>query len=98
MTIKQNKFIFAKENDCDFVFVTKKTGFYIETACMRKIMLLQDIDRRNMRVKNCCDAKACESYYLSQVGLGMIYFAGTRVQHSYGLDICLVPLLKAFYL
>ena len=49
-------------------------------------MLLQDIDGcRNMRVKYCCDAKAYENYYLSQVGHGMPYFAGARVQQGYGL-------------
>ena len=38
-----------------------------------------------MRVKYCCDAKAYENYYLSQVGHGMPYFAGVRVQQGYGL-------------
>ena len=38
-----------------------------------------------MQVKYCCDAKAYENYYLSQVGLGMTYFAGARVQQDYGL-------------
>ena len=38
-----------------------------------------------MRVKYCCDAKAYENYYLSQVGLGMSYFVGARVQQGYGL-------------
>ena len=38
-----------------------------------------------MRVKYCYDAKAYESYYLSQVGDGMPYFAGARVQQGYGL-------------
>ena len=38
-----------------------------------------------MRVKYCCDAKAYENYYLSQVGHGMSYFAGARVQQGYGL-------------
>ena len=38
-----------------------------------------------MRVKYCCDAKAYENYYLSQVGHGMPYFAGARVQQVYGL-------------
>ena len=38
-----------------------------------------------MRVKYCCDAKAYENYYLSQVGHGMPYFAGARVQQGYGL-------------
>ena len=38
-----------------------------------------------MRVKYCCDAKAYENYYLSQAGHGMPYFAGARVQQSYGL-------------
>ena len=37
-----------------------------------------------MRVKYCCDAKAYENYYLSQVGL-LPYFAGARVQQGYGL-------------
>ena len=40
---------------------------------------------RNIRVKYCCDAKAYENYYLSQVGHGMPYFAGARVQQGYGL-------------
>ena len=49
-------------------------------------MLLQEIvGSRNMRVKYCCDAKAYENYYLSQVGHGMPYFAGSRVQQGYGL-------------
>ena len=38
-----------------------------------------------MWVKYCCDAKAYENYYLSQVGHGMPYFAGARVQQGYGL-------------
>ena len=38
-----------------------------------------------MRVKYCCDAKAYENYYLSQVGHGIPYFAGARVQQGYGL-------------
>ena len=38
-----------------------------------------------MRVKYCCDAKAYENYYLSQVGHGMPYFAGAQVQQGYGL-------------
>ena len=38
-----------------------------------------------MRVKYCCDAKTYENYYLSQVGHGMPYFAGARVQQGYGL-------------
>ena len=38
-----------------------------------------------MRVKYCCDAKAYENYYLSQVGHGMPYFSGARVQQGYGL-------------
>ena len=38
-----------------------------------------------MRVKYCCDAKAYENYYLSQVGDEMPYFAGARVQQGYGL-------------
>ena len=38
-----------------------------------------------MRVKYCCDAMANENYYLSQVGHGMPYFAGARVQQGYGL-------------
>ena len=38
-----------------------------------------------MRVKYCCDAKAYENYYLSQVGHGMPYFAGAGVQQGYGL-------------
>ena len=38
-----------------------------------------------MRVKYCCDTKAYENYYLSQVGHGMPYFAGARVQQGYGL-------------
>ena len=38
-----------------------------------------------MRVKYCCDAKAYENYYLSQVGHGMPYFSGARTQQGYGL-------------
>ena len=38
-----------------------------------------------MRVKYCCDTKAYENYYLSQVGHGMPYFGGARVQQGYGL-------------
>ena len=38
-----------------------------------------------MRVKYCCDAKAYKNYYLSQVGHGMPYFSGARVQQGYGL-------------
>ena len=33
-----------------------------------------------MRAKYCCDAKAYEKYYLSQVGHGMPYFSGTAYQ------------------
>ena len=52
----------------------------------RKNLLLQNIDgSRNMRVKYCCDAKAYENCYLSEVGHGMPYFAGARVQQGYGL-------------
>ena len=52
----------------------------------KKTLLLQEIvGSRNMLVKYCCDAKACENYYLSQVGHGMSYFAWARVQQSYGL-------------
>ena len=38
-----------------------------------------------MRVKYCCDAKVYEKYYLSQVGHGMPYFSGARIQQGYGL-------------
>ena len=38
-----------------------------------------------MRLKYCCDAKAYEYYYLPQVGHGMPYFVGARVQQGYGL-------------
>ena len=38
-----------------------------------------------MRAKYCCDAKAYENYYLSQVGHGMPYFSGARIQQGYGL-------------
>ena len=38
-----------------------------------------------MRVKYCCNAKAYENYYLSQVGHGIPYFSGARVQQGYGL-------------
>ena len=49
-------------------------------------MLLQDSDgSRNMRVKYCCEAKAYNNSYLSQVGHGIPYFAGARVQQGYGL-------------
>ena len=47
-----------------------------------------------MRVKYCCDAKAYENYYLSQVGHGMPYFAGARVQQGYGLGNLFSPLVK----
>ena len=51
-----------------------------------KTLFLQEIvGSRNMRVKYCCDTKAYENYYLSQVGHGMPYFAGARVQQGYGL-------------
>ena len=43
------------------------------------------VGSRNMRVKYCRDAKAYENYYLSQVGHGMPYFVGARVQQGYGL-------------
>ena len=50
-------------------------------------LLLEINGSRNMRVKYmyCCDAKAYENYYLSQVGHGMPYFVGARVQQGYGL-------------
>ena len=38
-----------------------------------------------MRAKYSCDAKAYENYYLSQVGHGMPYFSGARIQQGYGL-------------
>ena len=38
-----------------------------------------------MRVKYCCDAKAYENYYLSQVGHDMPCFSGARIQQGYGL-------------
>ena len=38
-----------------------------------------------MWIKYCCDVKAYENYYLSQVGHGMPYFAGAQVQQGYGL-------------
>ena len=38
-----------------------------------------------MQVKYCCDGKAQENNYLSQVGHRMPYFAGARVQQGYGL-------------
>ena len=50
----------------------------------RKTWLFID-GSRNMRIKYCCDAKAYENYYLSQVGHGMPYFAGARVQQGYRL-------------
>ena len=43
------------------------------------------VGSRNMRLKYCCDAKAYKNYYLSQVGHGMPYFVGARVQQGYGL-------------
>ena len=52
----------------------------------KKTLLLQEIvGSRNMRVKYCCETKAYKNYYLSQVGHGMPYFAGARVQQGYGL-------------
>ena len=38
-----------------------------------------------MRVKYCCDAKAYDNYYLFQVGHGMPYFSGARIQQGYRL-------------
>ena len=38
-----------------------------------------------MRAKYCCDTKAYENYYLSQVGHGMPYFSSARIQQGYGL-------------
>ena len=52
----------------------------------KKTLLLQEIvGSRNMRVKYCYDAKAYKNYYLSQVGHGMPYFVGERVQQDYGV-------------
>ena len=51
-----------------------------------------------MRVKYCSDAKAYENYYLSQVGHGMPYFAGARVQQGYGLGNLFSSIVKAFFL
>ena len=48
-----------------------------------------------MRVKYCCDAKAYENYYLSQVGHGMPYFAGARVQQGYGLGNLFSSIVKS---
>ena len=50
---------------------------------MGKTTLLQEINgSRNMRVNYCCDAIAYENYYLYQVGYGIPYFAGARVQQA----------------
>ena len=38
-----------------------------------------------MRVAYCCDGRAYEKYYLSQVGHGMPYFSGASYQRGYGL-------------
>ena len=51
-----------------------------------------------MRIKYCCDAKAYENYYLSQVGHGMPYFAGARVQQGYGLDNLFSSIAKSVLL
>ena len=72
------------KSDCDFAFMTEKTKFVIKNQVRKKNLLFID-GSRNMRVKYCCDAKAYENYYLSQVGHGMPYFAGARVQQGYGL-------------
>ena len=50
-----------------------------------------------MRVKYCCDAKAYVNYYLSQVGHGMPYFAGARVQQGYGLGNLFSSIAKSVF-
>ena len=65
---------------------------------MGKTTLLQEIDgSRNMRVKYCCDAKAYENYYLSQVGHGIPYFAGAGVQQGYGLGNLFCSIAKRIF-
>lgn len=49
-----------------------------------------------MRTKYCCDAKAYENYYMSQVGHGMPYFSGAQYQKGYGLGNIFSSIAKSF--
>ena len=51
-----------------------------------------------MRVKYCCDAKAYDNYYLFQVGHGMPYFNGARIQQGYGLGNLFSSIAKSVLL
>ena len=55
-----------------------------------------------MRATYCCDSKAYESYYLTQVGNGGSYFSGAPFQRGYGLGSIfgsiaklIMPLIKS---
>ena len=62
----------------------------------KKTLLLQEIvGSKNMRVKYCCNTKVYKNYYLSQVGHGMPYFSGERVQQGYGLGNLLSSIAKS---
>ena len=39
----------------------------------------------SLKASYCCDAKACEDYYVNQAGNGMAFFAGAQQQKGYGL-------------
>ena len=51
-----------------------------------------------MHAKYCCDVKAYENYYLSQVGHGMPYFSGARIQQGYGLGNLFSSIAKSVLL
>ena len=38
-----------------------------------------------MKTTYCCNQKAFENYYVSQVGTGLPYFSGSQYQKGYGL-------------
>ena len=38
-----------------------------------------------MKTSYCCNQKAFENYYVSQVGTGLPYFSGSQYQKGYGL-------------
>ena len=64
----------------------------------RKNLLLQDINgSRNMRVKYYCDVKAYKNCCLSEVGHGMPYFAGARVQQGYPLGNLFSSIAKSVF-
>ena len=48
-----------------------------------------------MRVTYCCDGRAYEKYYLSQVGHGMPYFSGASYQRGYGLGSIFSSIAKS---